>query len=490
MIVLYNPWSTPSGKKPLPMSLLALASMIEGEHAYRIVDGNLEADPVARILAIHRETPLTLVAMTVMPGPQLEHAVPDSKALKAALPGVPIVWGGYFPSQHADVCLREPYVDVCVHSQGEVTFRELVEVVVRGGSLEAVQGLSYRDAAGAVRHTPHRPLVSLDDLPDWPYERVPMARYLPRHYLGERVGAHQSSFGCPFACSFCAVVGMSNRRWMPQSAARLAGIVGHLHDTYGVGAMQFHDMDFFVSERRAVEFAERIARRGITWWALGRVDELSRYADATWAALKASGLKMVFCGAESGSAEVLERMNKGGTATPELALSLASRLKAFGVVPEFSFVLGSPPDPEEDVARTIAFVRQIKAVNPETEIILYMYTPVPLEGTLYAQAEAMGFRFPDTLEGWVSRDWRSFSLRRDPHTPWIRPELTRHVRDFESVLNAYYPTVTDTTLTGAKRAVLRMLGAWRYRARVYTQPIELRLFHRLVGYRRPEITGF
>ena len=52
MIVLFNPWSTPSPKKPLPMSLLAIGSMLEGEFDYTIVDGNVEADPVGAILAI------------------------------------------------------------------------------------------------------------------------------------------------------------------------------------------------------------------------------------------------------------------------------------------------------------------------------------------------------------------------------------------------------------------------------------------------------
>ena len=56
MIVLFNPWSTPSPKKPLPMSLLALGSMLEGEFDYRIVDGNIEADPVGAILAIAAKT--------------------------------------------------------------------------------------------------------------------------------------------------------------------------------------------------------------------------------------------------------------------------------------------------------------------------------------------------------------------------------------------------------------------------------------------------
>jgi hypothetical protein len=53
MIVLLNPWSTPSPKKPLPMSLLAVGALLEGEFDYEIVDGNVESDPAARIAAIN-----------------------------------------------------------------------------------------------------------------------------------------------------------------------------------------------------------------------------------------------------------------------------------------------------------------------------------------------------------------------------------------------------------------------------------------------------
>jgi hypothetical protein len=249
-------------------------------------------------------------------------------------------------------------------------------------------------------------------------------------------------------------------------------------------------MDFFISEPRTVEFAERIAGLGLTWWALGRVDELMRYSDATWQKMKASGLKMIFSGAESGSDEVLKRMNKGGKSTAHLTVELARRMKSYGIVPEFSFVLGNPPDPVEDIETTIAFIRRLKAINPATEVILYIYTPVPLEGTLYDEARAMGFKFPDTLDEWVSGDWRHFALRRDPSTPWLNPQIKKRVRDFERVLNAYYPTVTDSRLTGLKRAALKSLGAWRYHARVYSYPLELRAFHRFFQYQRPETTGF
>ncbi len=45
MILLYNPPSSASRKPVLPMSLLALGALLEGEHEYRIIDGNLERDP-------------------------------------------------------------------------------------------------------------------------------------------------------------------------------------------------------------------------------------------------------------------------------------------------------------------------------------------------------------------------------------------------------------------------------------------------------------
>ena len=490
MIVLFNPWSTPSVKKPLPSSLLALAAVLEGRHAYEIVDGNLLDDPVARIVEIGRARRLTAVGVTVMPGPQLTHAVLESRRIKAALPGVPIVWGGYFASQHAETCLRDDAVDFCVRSQGEQTLIELLAVLEKGGSFDEILGLSYKDAQGSIRTNPPRPLIGLDDLPDWPYGAVAMERYIHRHYLGARVGSHHSSYGCPFACNFCAVVGMVNRRWLPQSAARVEGVLRRLQRDYAIDALQLHDMDFFVSEARTAELAERITDMGLAWWALGRVDELMRYRDDTWKAMRASGLKMVFCGAESGSDEVLRRMNKGGTVGADLTVELVRRMRTYGIVPELSFVMGNPPDPEKDIDATIGFIRRLKRVNPATEIILYMYTPVPLDGTLYDEARAMGFKFPDTLDGWLSGDWRSFSLRRDPATPWLAPALKRRVRNFEAVVNAYHPTVTDVRLSGVRRGVLRALGSWRYHTGIYARPLELKAFHRFVGYQRPETTGF
>ena len=283
---------------------------------------------------------------------------------------------------------------------------------------------------------------------------------------------------------------MVEGRWKAQSAQRTAATVRRLARDYRIDAVEFYDNNFFVSEKRTAEFAEGIRDLGIGWWGEARVDTLLKYDHATWRQMKESGLKMVFLGAESGSDETLRRMNKGGTASADKTLEIAEKMYGLGIVPEFSFVLGNPPDPEGDVNHTIGFIRRLKRLNPHAELVLYMYTPVPIAGELLDSAAANGFKFPDTIDEWISRTWQNFSARRGHSLPWIGDPVRRRVRNFERVINAYHPTITDTGLDGPKRSILKALGALRYHTKFYHLPIELHALQRLFRYQRPETAGF
>lgn len=491
MIVLYNPRSNARNKPVLPMSLLAVGAMLEGVHDYQIVDGNLERDPLEALDRSIRETNASILAMTVMPGPQLTQAVPLSRELKRRYPSLCIVWGGYFPTQHYDVTLASNFVDFVVRGHGELVFRSLVNALVTGNDPYSNPGLAYRHpVTGAITSNDLAAIPHPDRMPDFPYHRVDMPRYVRPTFMGQRTLPHHSSYGCPFRCNFCAVVNMVDGRWLTQSAERTANVARRLVETWNIDSIEFYDNNFFVHEKRTAEFASRVMDLHIRWWGEGRIDTLLKYSDRTWELMRDSGLRMVFLGAESGSDETLKRMNKGGTASTEKTLTIARKMADYGIVPEFSFVLGNPPDPEGDVRQTIAFIRKVKQVNPAAEIILYMYTPVPLAGELYDQARANGFLFPTTLEGWISTDWQEFSQRRSSHMPWLDDPLRQQVHDFERVLNAYYPTVTDPRLRGSWRGVLRALSAWRYHLGVYRHPLELRALQKLFAYQRPETSGF
>jgi radical SAM superfamily enzyme YgiQ (UPF0313 family) len=490
MLILYNPTSSANRKPILPMSLLALGAELEGREEYRIVDGNLEREPLEALDRAVRDLHADVLGVTVMPGPQLVDATRVCGELKRRHPRLTIVWGGYFPTQHYEACLRSPLVDFVLRGHAEATFVRFLSVWRRGDDPAQVPGVASRTERHGILATPLPAIPDPAHLPDFPYQRVAMPRYVRQTFLGSRTLAHHSSYGCPFVCNFCAVVNMVQGRWLAQPAARVADVVARLVADFGANAVEFYDNNFFVDEDRAAEVAGRIRPYGIRWWGEARIDTMLKFSDRTWDLLRQSGLAMVFMGAESGSDETLRAMDKGGTASVEKTLAIAARMAEHGILPEFSFVLGNPPDPETDVRRTIEFIRRLKQVNRAAEIVLYMYTPVPLAGTLYEEATARGFRFPDTLEEWTSARWLDFSQRRSARVPWIDERLRRQVQGFERVLNAYWPTATDAALGRFRRALLSACAAPRYHLRLYRFPVELRLLHRLVPYQRPETSGF
>jgi anaerobic magnesium-protoporphyrin IX monomethyl ester cyclase len=490
-LVLFNPRSSARRQPVLPMSLLAIEAALPGRRPSLLVDGNLEDDSLDALeRAVADDPDGTILAATIMPGPQLEHALPICRALKRRHPGLTIVWGGYFPSQHWEVCVADDAVDFVVRGHGEQVFAELVEGLETDTlNASTIPGLAFLD--GDTPRTGDRaPIPHPRDQPDWNLDLVDVPRYLRRTFLGDRTLGYHSSYGCPYFCNFCAVVNLVNGRWLAQPAERVAATVRTYADRWGVDAVEMNDNNFFVHEARTAEFAERIGDLGVTWWGEGRIDTLLGYDRSSWQAMRDSGLRMVFLGAESGSAETLERMDKGGSVTPEATLEMVGRMRDWGIIPELSFVLGNPPDPEEDSRQTLEFIRRLKRINPDTEIILYLYTPVPLAGTLYDEARASGFAFPRTLDEWVSGEWLDFVQRRSGTIPWIQRDLHHRLKEFERVLNAYYPTSTLRHLNRPKRALLRAASAWRWHTRTYAWPLELAALHRVMAYRRPETSGF
>ncbi|MSS71430.1 MAG: radical SAM protein [Candidatus Latescibacteria bacterium] len=493
-LLLYNPRSAWS-KRRVPMSLLAIGSVLEGRFDYRILDGNFLSDPVRQVSEVIAAEQPEVLGLTVMPGPQLHEAIPLTRALRETFPHLQIVWGGYFPSNHPDVVLRSGWVDFILRGPSEVSFLELMDALKGDDDPRNIPGLSFLDDDRPVHNPARQPMTHPDDLPPWPYPRVgDLDRYLGRSHLGERTTSMHTSYGCPFHCSFCAVVPIYEGGWLGRSGRLLADDVEHVVRRFGVDAIQFCDNNFFTSFKRVHEFSEEVLRRGlrISWWGEGRPDTLLHYPDEVLSTMRRAGCRMIFLGAESGSDEQLRRMNKGGTQTGETVLLLAERFRRDDIIPEFSFVLGGPAeDVGAEIEREIGFIREVKRRNQDAEIILYIYAPVPTPGSdLFGVASQEGFSFPDRLEDWLRPEWKALDLRRNPHTPWLKPRHVTRIADFESVLNAVYPTVSDIRLRPWKRRVLKALGAWRWAMKVYGLPYEIRLFHRLFRYRQPEQEGF
>ncbi|HTS35898.1 MAG TPA: radical SAM protein [Candidatus Solibacter sp.] len=483
MILFYNPKATRPRNRRFPLSILAIAAVVEGKEQYAIVDGNLDPNPTESLVALIKENAVELLAVTVMPGPQTVGAVASCREIRSRFPQLPIVWGGYFASNYTAAALNANYVDYVVRGQGEQTFLDLLDAIRGHRDLGTIAGLSHKTADGAVCHNPERPMRSLDDFPWYPYHSIPADRYLLPTFLGRRTAVHQASLGCPYRCNFCGVVTFSGSREKMESPARTEGMLRHLTKTYGVDAVQFYDNNFFLREDHTRELADRLAPLSLRWWCEGRTDIMMRYSDETFEALRRAGCTMIFFGAESGSNENLKEMNKDLCA--EDTLALASRIRKFGIIPEFSIIFGNPKDPEGDTRDCIGFIRQLKRLNPDAEIIVEHYTPVPQRNRMYGGVEDK-MQFPTTPDEWATESWQRFATQKDPQTPWLRPTTKKLIDNFELVVSSRWPTVQDIRLPGWGRMTLKALSSWRYRLGVYAVPFELKWLQQVIELRKPK----
>ncbi len=509
-VLLVNPRTGSSKNARMPLSIVHLAAVLEGRWPWDIVDGNVLEDPVRTALTRLSARAHAMVGITVMPGPQLVTAIEISSAIRAAFPSVPIAWGGYFPTLYPDSAINAPYVDYLVRGQGEQTLLDLLSCLADAGppehgnsahdasAIRHVAGLTWKLDHKAV-HNLERAVIPPDTLPLLPYERLADVRaYLRPSFLGARTTVYQSALGCRFKCDFCGVVSMWNGKTSLEAPDRMLRSLGALRDRWGADGVQFFDHNFFDREDTSIPTLDVLAKLDMPWWCYARADTLANYSTSTWEKIRRSRLRMAYIGAESASDEILARMRKGSRV--EHTIEVARRCREYGVIPEFSFVLGGPEDPEGEIEKTFEFIRRLKTLSPESEIILYFYSPTPQRERLGSRKDSTAPRLPvlntygpsgpalpSTPEEWIQPRWMSWVCHED--APWLTPRMRRRVNDFARVVACRFPTAQDHRLPLAGRLLLRNLARWRYAARRYDNPWELRVARRLVRLKEPKYEG-
>src|ERR1700744_2978888 len=333
-ILLFNPRSA-NAKYRIPNSILNIAASVDGKYDWVIVDGNRENDSFEKIVSYLKTGKYKYIGFTVMPGPQMKQSIPLAKKIKEQFPSTVMIWGGYFPTNHYKVVLNSGYVDFVINGPGDHAFPDLLKALEANEPYETIRNVIYRSGTKVIK-TPKQDLIEQDTLPELPYDRLdqfyPMEKYLGKTYLGTRTLAYHSSIGCPFTCSFCAVVPTYEARWKAKSAEHVYRDIKYIKDKWGADAIEFHDNNFFVSEKRTVEFSKLVKPEKMQWWGMARIDTMNKFKDESLATIREAGCKIIFFGAESGNDEVLKQLDKGGTQTGDQIMKFAERLKHFDII--------------------------------------------------------------------------------------------------------------------------------------------------------------
>ena len=436
-VVLYNPRAV---FYTMPLSLVAIASALDRDQfEIVIIDGRLERDPIAAVR--NAAGGALCVGITVLTGAPIHDALAVSRAVRSQNPSMPIVWGGWHPSLFASECLDEPSVDIVVSGQGEDTFRQIVERLSAGERVSGSHAAEMKD---------------LNAFPAHDYSLIAVEKYFA--LKGSRQIDYISSQGCRFRCAFCADPAVFNRGWSGLAPQRIADEIDFLHRRYDVDDIAFQDETFFTHTQRVNTLAEEFLKRNrrITWTATLRADQACRLGDDLFAKTVSSGLRRVMVGVESGSQEMLDRLQKDMKLDQvRITAELCTR---HGVGAIFNFIVGFPGESGQSMQATLALAKELRRSNPDFETPIFYYRPYPGNPMAELSAER-GYVFPRGLEQWADFDYVG------GRGPWISAEQWRTVERFKFYSrHAWKP--------GAWRWPLRATSQWRCNHDWYDLPVE------------------
>lgn len=212
-----------------------------------------------------------------------------------------------------------------------------------------------------------RPL--LEDLDSLPFPKRLRFKRGAGYYMGFQrpLALVETSRGCPYRCSFCAVWQFYRGSYRAKSPERVVEELERIEDPF----VLFVDDNFLADPQRAEEIALLIRKRGIRkrYTFQARSDSIVRYPELLrlW---REVGLKGVFIGFEGVTDEDLRALRKGSSVTDnDRALFF---LKGLDIDVWASFIV-EPDFTREDFRRLKEYVRSRGVKTPSFSVL----TPLP-----------------------------------------------------------------------------------------------------------------
>jgi anaerobic magnesium-protoporphyrin IX monomethyl ester cyclase len=452
-----------------PLCLLALASTLrQANFDVVMIDAAIEPDYRTRIEC--EVVDALCIGISVLTGPMIKGAIEVAAAIKSVHPWLPIVFGGWHPTLLPDETLSEPFVDVVVRGQGEVTLVEVAEALLAKRSLDGIAGVSWK-SRGLRKHNVDRHVEPLDALPIPAFDLTDFDAY--EKLSGARKIGYATSVGCPYACNYCTDMVFYKRRFNALSAERVVSEMTDLVTRYRIQEVALLDSNFPVQLDRALDIARGILASGVKfrWTFQASTDFLCHMGFGT----------------ESTSESVLKLMNKRHQRVNEM-YETARKANLAGIRVTFNLIFAYPGETEADRSITFQTMSDIARQFPNVSFSPNIFTPYP-GIPIWPQLRELGVPEPHSLQEWMDMPLGANML------PWLKgKELARLERLVEYfLLNSKYcrQTARLSSLRQAVQFVTQSPIRWRLRSNQCFFPWELwlaRLSERL-ALRRSLVTG-
>lgn len=307
--------------------------------------------------------------------------------------------------------------DFIILGEGEVTLLELVKALGNpAADLTTLQGIAYRQGEAIVKTGKRAVIKELDALPFPAWDLVNIAPYRAMWlkssgYFSMNMGTTR---GCPFKCNWCAKPIYGNR-YNSRTPQNVVQELKWLKEQYHFDHIWFCDDIFGLKPGWVQEFATLTEQANLRmrFKIQSRADLLVQ--ENYVRSLARAGCDNTWMGAESGSQDILDAMDKGTTI--EQIHTATKLLKQHGIRPGFFIQFGYPGETKEDIRKTIGMIRELMPAE------LGISVSYPLPGTLFYE------RVKNELQGkanWTDSDELQLMFK-NTYPPAFYKKLHRHV---------------------------------------------------------------
>jgi hopanoid biosynthesis associated radical SAM protein HpnJ len=359
-----------------PTWLAQPAALVTGS---RLVDAPPARLRLADVLPLARDYEMAVLHTST---PSFAADVKVAEALKETNPRLRIgLIGAKVAVEPAASLAASSAIDFVAREEFDFTIQE----VAQGRPLADIDGLSYRDGAGALVH--NRARAVLEDMDRLPFVTEVYRRDLKveDYFIGYLKHPYMSLYtgrGCRSKCTFCLwpqTVG--GHRYRVRSVAHVIEEIRLARSYFPQVKEFFFDDDTFTDDRpRAEAIARELGRLGVTW----SCNAKANVPRATLEVLRDNGLRLLLVGYETGNQQILNNIKKGMRI--DIARRFTKDCHELGITIHGTFILGLPGETRETIEETIRFAAEI---NPHT---IQVSLAAPYPGTeLYRQAVQEGW---------------------------------------------------------------------------------------------------
>jgi len=249
-----------------------------------------------------------------------------------------------------------------------------------------------------------RDFIDLNESPFLAYELLDIERYTNNTILNirERALPLMTSRGCPYRCTYCYTKSFNRSKWRAMKASKVIEYTRELALRFKLSGIHLFDDEFFIDRNRVEEICQRLLSEKLGLHFLNaniRINEILGYEMEFLHHLKRAGFERLLVGVESGSEEILQKVQKGITVSESLEAN--RKLKEAGIKPFYNFLMGFPFERTHHVKKTLWLMNRLLTENPDA--LHYggtFYTPYP--GTpLYDLCLRERIPLPGSLTDWI-----------------------------------------------------------------------------------------